>query len=157
MITKLVLAGTATLAAVALFAVPAADAAVPGPITLHESVTFGTGHTPPVGAFTAVGLPECSSGSFRDHLNNFNLGGNTLVVDRIYTCDGGSSFLARMVLHMGPLTSDGTVSASGEWTILDGTGALAGTSGTGTTAATNSGCTDMTCETGVSTVVASIH
>jgi hypothetical protein len=156
MITKLVLFGTAAVAAVGLLATPAADASVPTSVTFHESVVFGTDH-PPVGAFTADGLPQCASGSFRDHLENFNFGGQTLVVDRIYTCDGGSQFLARMVLHLQPVNADGVATAGGEWTILEATGDLAGIHGTGTTAAVNSGCADGRCETGVSTVVASIN
>ena len=159
MITRLVLVGTAALAAVGLCAVSAADAAVPGPVTLHESVTFGTGHMPPVGAFTAEGLPQCASGTFRDHLINFNLGGRTLVVDRSYACEGGGGgFTARMVLQMEPVNADGIVSASGEWTILAGSGDLDAVHGTGTTEGINSGCTPaQTCQAGVSTVVASIH
>jgi hypothetical protein len=157
MITRLVLFGTAAVAAVGLLAMPAADASVPTPVTFHESVVFGTDH-PPVGAFTADGLPQCASGSFRDHLNNFNFGGHTLVVDRIYTCDGGSQFLARMVLHTQPADADGVATVDGEWTILKGTGDMAAVQGAGTTAAVNSGCTpDGRCEAGVSTVVASVH
>jgi hypothetical protein len=157
MITRLVLFGTAAVAAVGLLAMPAAQASEPTPVTLHESVVFGTGH-PPFGTFTADGLPQCASGSLRDHLVNFNFGGNTLLVDRIYTCDGGSQFLARMVLHTQPVNADGVATVGGEWTILKATGDLAGIHGTGTTAAVNSGCTpDGFCLTGVSTVVASIN
>jgi hypothetical protein len=156
MITRLVLFGTAAVAAVGLLAMPAAQASVPTPVTLHESVVFGPGH-PPVGAFTADGLPQCASGSFRDHRVNFSFGGDTVVVDRIYTCNGGSEFLARMVLRFEPLNADGVVLGGGEWTILKGTGDMAAIQGTGTTAAINRCTSEGQCETGVSTVVASIH
>jgi len=56
-------------------------AAAPAPVTLHESVVFGCCQ-PPVGDFTAAGLPGCDSGTLTDRLNQLNLGGHRLVVDR---------------------------------------------------------------------------
>ena len=163
MITTLVLRGTVALAAAGLFGASPAGAAVPAPVTLHESITFGTDHTPPVGVFTAEGLRQCSSGTFGDHLVNFNFGGRTLVVDRAYTCDGGAAgFTARMVLHNAPVDENGEASIDGQWAIIDGSGTLATAHGTGATNGINSGCTPIgslffSCQTGVSTVVASIN
>ena len=163
MTTRLALLATIASAAVGLLVASSSGAAVPTAVTLHESITFGTGHTPPVGVFTAEGLLQCSSGTFGDHLVNFNLGGRLLVVDRSYACDGGTgSFIARMVLHVVPPDEDGVAQVSGEWTILDASGALAGLHGTGATNGVNSGCAPIgsyfaACQTGASTVAASIH
>jgi hypothetical protein len=163
MTTRLALLATVASAAVGLLAASPSGAAVPTPVTLHESITFGGGHTPPVGVFTAEGLPQCSSGTFGDHLVNFNFGGRLLVVDRSYACEGRTgSFIARMALHIVPPDEDGVARISGEWTILDASGALAGLHGTGTTNGVNSGCAPIgsyfaNCQTGVSTVAASIN
>ena len=162
--TKLILIAGVVLAAVGLLVASPVGASVPTPVTLHESITFGTGHTPPSGVFTAAGLSQCGSGTFADQgVVNFNLGGRLLVVDRVYTCDGGSGgFIVRMVLHNSPPDEDGVAVAAGEWTILDASGAFAGMHGTGTTNAVASGCAPtgsyfFACQTGVSTVVASIN
>jgi hypothetical protein len=163
MTTKLALLGAAAVAAIGLVAAPPAGATTPTPLTLNETITFGDGHAPPVGLFTADGLPACRSGSFEDQLVNFNFGGQTLVIDRVYFCDNGTdAFLARMVLHNSPPDQSGIAVADGQWTIHDGIGSLAALRGEGTTYAVNSGCTPpgslfFTCESGVSDVDASIH
>jgi hypothetical protein len=163
MTTKLALLVGAALTTAGFLVASPAGAGVPTAVTLQESVTFGDGHTRPVGVFTASGLPQCASGSFDDHLVNFNHGGHTLVIDRVYTCGGGTgSFVARMVLHISPPDENGDAPVGGEWTILDGSGALAGAHGAGTTNGVNSGCAPIgslfaMCQTGVSTVVASVH
>jgi hypothetical protein len=163
MVTKLLALCGVVLGATALLAASPAGAGVPTPVTLHESITFGTDHMPPVGVFTAEGLPRCGSGTFGDQVVNFNLGGHALVVDRTYTCDGGAgSLTARMVLHISPVDENGDASISGQWTIHGGTGSLAGAHGTGTTSGVNSGCAPIgslfpACQTGVGTVTASIN
>jgi hypothetical protein len=75
---------------------------------------------------------------------------------------GTGSFIARMVLHISPPDENGDASIGGEWTILDGSGALTAAHGTGTTNGVNSGCAPIgslfaMCQTGVSTVVASVN
>ena len=163
MTTTMALLGAAVLAAIALVAAAPAGATPSTPLTLNETITFGDGEAPPVGLFTADGLPGCSSGSFEDQLVNFNLGGHTLVIDRVYFCDNGTdAFLARMVLHTSPVDENGVAVLGGEWTIQDGIGSFAALRGEGTASAVNSGCTPpeslfATCESGVSTVDASIH
>ena len=162
MITKLALLGVTVLATAGILTASPAAASVPAPVTIHESITFGSGHTPPVGVFTATGLPRCASGTFGDHLVNFNLGGHLLIIDRIYTCDGGAATLtARLALHNSPPDENGNAVGGGEWTILDGTGALAAAQGSGQDNGISSGCAPtgtlfFTCQSGVSTVVASI-
>ena len=163
MTTRLALLGAAAVAAIGLVASAPAGATTPTPLTLNETITFGDGHTPPVGLFTATGLPGCSSGSFDDHLVNFNEGGHLLVVDRIYFCDNGTdAFLARMELHNSPPDENGIAVAGGQWTIQDGIGSLAGLHGEGTTNVVASGCTPpgslfFSCVSGVSTVDATTH
>ena len=155
----------ALLVVAGLLAPGAATAAAGSPtqLALQESVVFGTGHQQPIGVFAAVGLSGCESGTFVDHLNQLNEGGHTLVVDRSYSCNGDTStFTARMVLHLEPVDANGNQTVVGEWTILDSSGGLSGVHGTGTTSGVSSGCTPIgaqlpMCQTGVSTVTASIQ
>src|SRR5262245_56113495 len=108
MTTKLALFGAAAMAAIGLLIAAPAGATTPTALTLNESITFGDGHAPPVGVFTADGLPGCDSGTFGDRLNNFNFGGHTLVIDRTYSCENGvDGFTARMVLHNEPPNEQG--------------------------------------------------
>jgi hypothetical protein len=164
MITRLALLGAVAAAAIGLLVAVPAGAEPSTTLILSESITFGDGHTPPVGAFTAVaGLPGCSSGTFGDRLNNFNLGGHTLVIDRTYVCANGTdSFTARMVLHNEPPNEDGVATGGGNWTIQGGTGSLAGLHGEGDASSTAFGCAPVgqlffSCETGVSRVDATTH
>ena len=151
-------------AAIGLVLAASAGAMPPAALKLEESVTFGDGHTPPVGVFTAVGgLPGCSSGTFGDRLNNFNFGGHTLVIDRTYSCTNGTdTFTARIVLHIEPPNDAGIAMSGGNWTIQDGTGALTALHGEGDANSTAFGCAPIgelffSCVSGVDEVTAVTH
>jgi hypothetical protein len=131
-------------------------------VTIHEATTFTTGHQPPTGTFTATGLPGCASGTSGDHLVRFSPSGPRLVVDRTYTCTGGSSFTVRLGLHLGVVDASGTQLSDATWRIVSTTGALTGLQGSGSAVGVGTGCAPVgevfaECTGGTSTVTASIH
>ncbi|HEY4347453.1 MAG TPA: hypothetical protein VGM80_07675 [Gaiellaceae bacterium] len=139
-----------------------AAGARPTPAVIHELTVFAGGHQPPVGTFTASGIPGCTSGSFSDQVVSFNHTGSRIVIDRTYACAGGNTLTARVGLHLGTIDAAGVQTADGSWRIISSTGALVGLDGSGSTSGLNSGCAPAgtalgECATGVGTVTASIQ
>ncbi len=139
-----------------------AAAAQPTPIVIHTVTTFGGNHQPPVGSFTASGIPGCTSGSSSDQLISFNPSGTRLVIDTTYVCDSGDTLTARIAVHPGTVDAAGNQTGDGTWRIVAATGSLADLAGSGSTTGLNSGCSPVgtalaECATGAGTVSAWVH
>ena len=139
-----------------------AVAAQPTPAVIQELSMFVGGHQGPVGAFTASGIPGCTSGSFSDQLVSFSPSGARLVLDRTYVCDDGDTLTARAALHLGIVDAAGLQTGDGSWRIVGATGTLADLAGSGSGTGLNSGCSPVgtafaECTTGASTITASLH
>ena len=115
----------------------AAPAAAPGSITLFEHIDFHPGVSPPSGTFTVSGLAGCTGGTVSDRLVAF--GGDSVIIDRIYSCSSGASLTARIVLVHGAVP-DPSSTLTAPWTLLGGTGALAGIRGHGTSTGVPATC-----------------
>jgi hypothetical protein len=152
----------AVLTPAALGGAAGAAASQPMEVVIHESTTFAPNHQPPVGAFTAEGLPGCSSGSFSDHPVSFAPNGIRLILDRSYVCAEGGTLTARVGLHLGTIDSSGLQTAEGTWRIVAGTAALADAAGSGSVSGLNSGCAPVgvvlgECAFGTGTTRAWVH
>ena len=131
----------------------------PAPAAIDELTTFAGQHQPPVGAFTASGIPGCPSGSFSDQVVSFNQTGTRVVIDRTYACNGGETLTARVGLHLGAIDAAGLQTVDGSWRIVGSNGTLAGS---GSLTGFNSGCAPAgtalgECATGVGTVTVALH
>jgi hypothetical protein len=152
----------AVVTSAALGGAAGAAASQPREVVIHETTTFAPNHQPPVGAFTAEGLPGCSSGSFSDQPVSFSPNGTRLILDRSYVCAEGGTLTARVALHLGAIDSSGLQTADGTWRIVAGTGALADAAGSGSASGLNSGCAPVgvvfgECAFGTGTTRAWIH
>jgi hypothetical protein len=151
--------GAAVLLLVAPLVGSSGALAGPTPAVIHELTAFAGDHQPPVGAFTASGIPGCTSGSFSDQVVSFNQTGTRVVLDRTYACDGGEAFTARVGLHLGAIDAAGLQTVDGSWRIVASNGTLVGS---GSVTGLNSGCAPAgtalgECATGIGTVTASLH
>src|SRR3954471_23999616 len=116
--------GLITLAV--LGAAPVALAAGPTPFSLVTVDVPRASHQPVTGSFTANGVPGCASGTFADALVFFTPSGSPLVVTETYSCSEGSTFVARLQLHLAPVAPDGTQAVRGSWRIVDSDTGLTG-------------------------------
>jgi hypothetical protein len=155
-----VLAAGACLSAALLAAV--AVASPPAAVTIHELTVFGGPHQPPSGAFTASGLPGCSSGTFSDQVISFSPSGARIKLARTYACAGGGSLTARVALHLAAVDASGGQAVTGRWRIISSDGLHPAPAGRGSVVGENTGCAPVgeilaECAVGTGTVSATVH
>ena len=123
---------------------------------------FGGPHQPPSGAFTASGLPGCSSGTFSDQVISFSPSGARIKLARTYACAGGGSVTARVALHLAVVDATGSQAATGRWRILSSDGLRPAPAGSGSVVGENTGCAPVgvvmaECVLGTGTVSGTVH
>jgi hypothetical protein len=134
---RLAITSTVMLAASVALTGSMAAYAAPPPLVITTQITFHPDHNPASATFTASGLPGCPSGTSTDSVVSFNPQGTRLVLDEHDTCLNGSTFTARVALHVAEVAPDGTQASDGTWRIIASDSGLAGS---GDLIGVNTGC-----------------